>query len=47
MLLLTKLSLFAVIWGMLLFVGGLVMVYIRSGRTVGEDIKIIFKNGKK
>lgn len=39
-------SLVAILWGIFLFVGGLVLVYIRSGRTVSEDIKIIFKNGK-
>lgn len=36
-----------VLWGVMLFVGGLVLVYIRSGRTVAEDIKTIFKNGRK
>ncbi len=36
-----------VMWGILLIVGGMVLVYIRSGRTVSEDIKIIFKNGRK
>lgn len=35
------------VWAGVLFVGGLVLVYIRSGRTVAEDIKIIFKHGKK
>ncbi len=30
-----------------LFVGGLVLVYIRSGRTLVEDIKTILKHGKK
>jgi hypothetical protein len=35
------------VWVGVLFVGGLVLVYIRSGRTVADDIKIIFKNGKR
>lgn len=35
------------VWAGVVFVGGLVLVYIRSGRTVAEDIKIIFKHGKK
>jgi len=35
------------LWSGLLFVGGLILVYIRSGRTVADDIKIIFKHGKK
>lgn len=34
------------VWTAMLFVGGLVLVYIRSGRTVADDIKIIFKHGK-
>lgn len=34
-------------WSASLFVGGLVLVYIRSGRTVTEDIKSIFKHGRK
>lgn len=38
-----------VFWAGLLLVGGLILVYIRSGRTVAEDIKNIFKskNGRK
>ncbi len=36
-----------IIWGGILFVGGIVLVYIRSGRTVTEDIKIILKHGRK
>jgi hypothetical protein len=35
------------VWSGVMFVGGLVIVYIRSGRTVAEDIKSIFKHGKK
>jgi hypothetical protein len=35
------------VWAGVVFVGGLVLVYIRSGRTVAEDIKTIFKHGKK
>jgi hypothetical protein len=35
------------LWSVILFVGGLVLVYIRSGRTVKDDIKIVFKHGKK
>jgi len=35
------------VWVGLLFVGGLILVYIRSGRTATDDIKIIFKRGKK
>jgi len=35
------------VWCGILFVGGLVLVYIRSGRTVIDDIKTIFKNGKR
>ena len=35
------------LWSGMLFVGGLVLVYIRSGRTVKDDIKIVFKHGKK
>lgn len=35
------------VWAGVLFVGGLILVYIRSGRTVAEDFKIIFKHGKK
>jgi len=35
------------VWAGALFVGGLVLVYIRSGRTVSDDIKIVFKHGKK
>ena len=34
------------LWGLLLFVLGFVLVYIRSGRTVAEDIKIILKHGR-
>ncbi len=29
------------------FVGGFVLLYIRSGRVFGDDIKIIMKNGRK
>ena len=36
-----------IIWVIVLFVGGVVLVYIRSGRTVAEDIKTIFKHGKR
>jgi hypothetical protein len=35
------------VWSGILFVGGLVLVYIRSGRTVADDIKNILKHGKK
>ncbi|HCQ31124.1 TPA: hypothetical protein DIU27_01915 [Candidatus Collierbacteria bacterium] len=35
------------LWSVFLFVGGIVLVYIRSGRTATEDIKIIFKHGRK
>ncbi len=35
------------VWSGVLFVGGLILVYIRSGRTVTEDIKNIQKHGKK
>ena len=35
------------LWSGILFVGGLVLVYIRSGRTITEDLKNILKNGKK
>lgn len=42
-----QISLGSVLWGGLLLVGGLVLVYIRSGRTVAEDIKNIFKHGRK
>ena len=35
------------LWAGALFVGGLVLVYIRSGRTVTDDIKTILKHGKK
>ncbi|PIP86016.1 hypothetical protein COW83_01125 [Candidatus Collierbacteria bacterium CG22_combo_CG10-13_8_21_14_all_43_12] len=35
------------VWGTVLFVGGIVLVYIRSGRTVAEDIKIVLKHGRK
>jgi len=34
------------LWSGILFVGGLVLVYIRSGRIVTEDLKNILKNGK-
>lgn len=40
-------STWGLIWGSCLFVCGLVLVYIRSGRTVAEDIKNIFKHGQK
>lgn len=36
-----------VIWALGLLVGGLVLVYIRSGRTVTDDIKYIFQHGRK
>ncbi len=42
-----KMNLLEILWGSLLFVAGIVLVYIRSGRTVNEDIKIIFKHGRK
>jgi len=35
------------LWVGALFVGGIVLVYIRSGRTLRDDINIIFKHGKK
>jgi len=35
------------VWSGVLFVGGLVLVYIRSGRTVADDLKTILKYGKK
>lgn len=35
------------VWGGGLLVGGLILVYIRSGRTVADDIQILFKHGKK
>lgn len=35
------------VWSGLLFVGGLILVYIRSGRTASEDLKTIFKHGKR
>jgi len=35
------------LWSGALFVGGLVLVYIRSGRTVADDIKIILNHGKR
>ncbi|KKT40136.1 hypothetical protein A3K29_04520 [Candidatus Collierbacteria bacterium RIFOXYB2_FULL_46_14] len=35
------------LWSTFLFVGGMVLVYIRSGRTASEDIKIILKHGRK
>ncbi len=41
------LSLAECLWSVLLFVGGLVLVYIRSGRTATEVIKIILKHGRK
>jgi hypothetical protein len=44
---LRQMNLAGTLWGSLLFVGGLVLVYIRSGRTVAEDIKNIFKHGRK
>ncbi len=40
-------GLWEAIWSAGLFVGGLVLVYIRSGRTVAEDIKTILKHGRK
>jgi len=42
-------KLFLAIWsvGGGVVCGGLVLVYIRSGRTVSDDIKIVFKHGKK
>ena len=35
------------LWSGILFVGGLILVYIRSGRTVADDIKYIFNHGKR
>ena len=35
------------LWAGMLLVGGQILVYIRSGRTIKDDLKIIFKNGKK
>ncbi len=35
------------LWCGMLFVGGLILVYIRSGRTINDDLKIILKNGKR
>jgi len=35
------------VWVGAMFVVGLVLVYIRSGRTVAVDVKTIFKHGKK
>jgi hypothetical protein len=35
------------VWSGVMLVGGLVLVYIRSGRTVTDDIKTIFKHGKR
>jgi hypothetical protein len=35
------------VWGGMMFVGGIVLVYIRSGRTVSEDLKTILKRGKR
>lgn len=46
--LLTESYVFTVgVWSGLLFVGGLLIVYIRSGRVFSDDIKTIFKHGKK
>ena len=45
-LILRQISWGSMAWGGLLLVGGLVLVYIRSGRTVAEDIKYIFKHGR-
>jgi hypothetical protein len=42
-----RVTLVWILWGVALFVGGVVLVYIRSGRTWSEDIKIIFKHGRK
>ncbi len=42
-----RFGLWEALWSLCLFVGGLVLVYIRSGRTVAEDIKTIFKYGRK
>ena len=33
------------LWSGLLFVGGIILVYIRSGRVLSEDIKIFYKHG--
>ncbi len=43
----SKLSWQVGLWAGLLFVGGLVLVYIRSGRTVADDINLVFKHGKR
>lgn len=46
--LLTKtLDLRSSLWSAALFVGGFVIVYIRSGRTLQEEFRNILKNGKK
>jgi len=36
-----------ILWGIVLFVGGVLIVYIRSGRSLSDDIKIISKYGRK
>ncbi|EKD52591.1 MAG: hypothetical protein ACD_61C00297G0001, partial [uncultured bacterium] len=46
-LLLRRVTAGLLIWAGLLFVGGMVLVYIRSGRTASEDIKTILKHGRK
>lgn len=40
-------GLWSLVWGVIVLVGGLVLVYIRSGRTASEDIKNILKHGRK
>jgi len=42
-----QISLVTGLWCAFLFVAGIVLVYIRSGRTATEDIKIILKHGRK
>ena len=42
-----RFSVASISWSAILFVGGIVLVYIRSGRTVADDIKTIFKHGRK
>lgn len=41
-----KMNWWVFLWGFVLFVGGVVLVYIRSGRTAAEDIKIILRHAK-
>lgn len=42
-----RVGLISGLWSLCLFVGGPVLVYIRSGRTIKDDIKLITKNGRK